>query len=65
MNIVLLVVTFYVIETGEPTFIDGWHPRVQPSMEVCETRKPKLEQYLEQIIVSYAELNAVVTCEEK
>lgn len=64
MNTVLLVITFFVIETGEQVFIDGWGPRVQPSMEVCESRKPKIEQYLDQIIVSYAALNAVVTCEE-
>jgi hypothetical protein len=37
MDQILLAILFYV--NGEVSIIEGWHPREQPSMDVCEQRK--------------------------
>lgn len=41
---VLLAVLF--IMNGEPTLIEGYLPREQPSMEVCEERADFMADYL-------------------
>lgn len=42
---IFLVPLFLV--NGEPSIIDGFYPREQPSLEICEQRKDKLEAYIE------------------
>lgn len=45
MTKVWLVLTFFLTETGDPVFVDGWMPREQPSYEVCLKRLEFFEGY--------------------
>ncbi len=44
MTKVLLAVIFQI--NNEPTFIEGYHPAVQPSMRICEDRAQFMRNYL-------------------
>ena len=40
----LVVLFFY--GPGEPVLLEGWYPRVQESMEICEVKKQDVHNYL-------------------
>ena len=48
MTIVVLIVTFFT-STGDSLYMDGWHPRQQPSMDICLERSINIENYLDQL----------------
>lgn len=41
---ILLIVLFLV--DGQPKVLDGWGPRIQPSMQMCVSRKMLVEEVL-------------------
>lgn len=45
MTKVWLVLTFFLADSGEAVYIDGWMPREQPSYEVCLERLEFFENY--------------------
>lgn len=60
---IFLIVTFLDVD-GQPLYFDGWSPKMQPSMEVCEIRKEFIENYLQQdYVVPDGVDKIVVTCE--
>lgn len=65
MKIIYLVISFYLVDNPDtPRFLDGWHPLEQPSIEICEERKQKIEEYLELITLPENIINYTVECEE-
>jgi hypothetical protein len=57
---VYLVVLFLV--NGQPTIIDGFHPRQQESLDICEERLMVLKSYLEEYKELYPEVHKL-SCE--
>ena len=54
MKEVYLVIWFLTAQ-GEMTIVDGWHPRAQPSYEVCEQRKEYWINYADEQLVPFEE----------
>lgn len=44
MNPSVFLVVLFLID-GEPSVIDGWLPRQQPNMSICEQRSDSLNSY--------------------